>query len=43
MLLKAKQIIASNVDYGFKAAYRQLSGEQYTILWPENLTEFKII
>ena len=25
-----------------RVAYRELHGEQYTTLWPDNLTEFKV-
>jgi hypothetical protein len=37
--------ILSNCDAwkGVRIAYRQVSGNSYTILWPKGLAEFKVI
>ena len=41
---KAKEIVTSlGVPNVMRSAYRELDGEDYVILWPSSLTEFRVL
>jgi hypothetical protein len=40
---KAKRVVAGKGRGEYKAAFRKISGEEYTILWPKSLKKFHII
>ncbi len=41
---KAHQMIRTQkLRYPMRAAYRELTGEEFTILWPASLTQFTVV
>jgi hypothetical protein len=39
---KAKASLVTHSNHDFKAAYREVAGDKYTIVWPHGLKEFAV-